>query len=64
VSGWRVWLAFEARPGITLLSTRDTSKLWRALFESCRGHDGKVDVVEFERCLDLMVDYSHAWGAA
>lgn len=60
--GWRAWLAFEARPGITLSSTRETD--FRALIESCRGPDGKVDAVECERWVDLVVDYSHAWASA
>lgn len=62
--GWRVWLAFEARPGITSVSTQDRSRHWRGLAEACRGSDGKLDVVEFDHWLTLLVEHAHLWGEA
>lgn len=64
MSGWRVWFAFEVGPGVTKTSMQDLSNHWRGLLATCRGVDGKVDVPEYERWLDLIVDYAHLWGDA
>jgi len=44
MAGWRVWFAFEARPGITITSTQDRSDHWRGLVKACRGSDGKLSM--------------------
>lgn len=62
--GWRVWFAFESRPGITMTSTQDRSEHWRALAEACRRPDGVIDAVEFNRWLDVLIDYTHLWATA
>jgi hypothetical protein len=64
MTGWRVWQAFEVRPGITLLSEQDRSRHWRALVESCRGSDGRIDASEYERWLDCFLEHAHLWGYA
>jgi hypothetical protein len=63
-TGWRVWLAFEVRPGITAGALRDDRALWRPLAASCRTPDGKLDATEFDRWLDCLTDRPHAWGHA
>jgi len=62
--GWRVWLAFEVRPGITAASTADRSAIWRGLAESCRGVDGKIDSAEFARWLDVLTEHVYLWASA
>jgi len=62
MAGWRVWFAFEARPGITITSTQDRSDHWRGLVKACRGSDGKLDMNEY--WLDLLVEHAHLWGEA
>jgi hypothetical protein len=55
MSDWRVWLAFEVRPGITSTSVQDKSEHWRGLAEARR--------VEFDRwltCLLIMRTVGHA----
>jgi len=61
--GWRVWLAFEVRPGITAAFTADRS-IWRGLVESRRGADGKIDSAEFARWLDVLTDRVYLWASA
>lgn len=51
MSGWRVWRAFESDP------VRDDSSLWRALAESCRKANGRIDGVEFEYWVDILLWY-------
>lgn len=64
MTGWRAWLAFELRPGVTRASVRDLSGHWRGLRKSCRGDDGKFDAAEYTRWLDLIVEHSHLLGDA
>jgi hypothetical protein len=64
MSGWRVWLAFERRPGITIDFGQDRALHWRELAESCRGSDGKIDAVEFDRWMTVMIELGHLWGYA
>jgi hypothetical protein len=64
VSGWRVWLAFEVKPGVTGTSVQDRSEHWRGLAEASRGSDGKIDPVEFDRWLTCLLDHAHLWGRA
>lgn len=64
MNGWRVWLAFEVRPGITITSTHDRSKHWKALAEACRGPSGAIDPIEFDRWLTCFVEYAYLWGEA
>ncbi len=64
MSGWRVWLAFEVRTGITAASLVDRSATWRGLAEACRGADGRIDAAEFERWTDCIVERVHLWGHA
>lgn len=64
MSGWRYWFAFEARPGITKSSQKDLAAHCRALREDCRRQNGKIDVDEYMRWVDLIVDYSNVWGYA
>jgi hypothetical protein len=59
---WRCWLAFEVRPGIT--ATRNLGSHWRALAESCRGADGRIDGSVFEFWMDMILDHSHTSGEA
>ncbi len=61
--GWRVWLAFELRPGITA-SVVDRSAVWRGLADSCRAADGRIDAAEFTRWMDCIVERVHLWGQA
>lgn len=61
---WRVWLAFEMAPGISTCSSRDRSEHYRNLYAACRGSNDKIDLVEFEHWLDVMVQYAHLWGEA
>lgn len=61
---WRVWLAFEVRPGITIQSTQDKSEHWRGLAESCRGPDGKIDADAFDGWLACFIEHAHLWGEA
>lgn len=61
---WRVWLAFEVRPGITVASTADRSEIWRGLAESCRGTDGRIDSSEFARWLDVLTERVNLWASA
>jgi hypothetical protein len=63
-SGWRVWFAFETRPGITNTSAQDRSAHWHVLADSCRGSDGKIDAVEFDRWLTCFIEHAHLWGNA
>jgi hypothetical protein len=62
--GWRVWFAFEAKPGITITSTQDHSEHWRQLAEACRGPDGAINTDEFNRWLDVLIGHAHLWGEA
>lgn len=48
---WRVWQAFDTD------RRYDNRALWRALAEACRTEDGRIDVDEFERWLDVLVWY-------
>jgi hypothetical protein len=64
MSGWRVWLAFEVRPGVTKTSQQDMTDHWRALAESCLNSKGKLDAKEFDRWVELIVEYSHLRGEA
>jgi len=57
---WRVWLAFEVKPGIT----RTHVSHWRALTEACRGADGMVDRAEREYWAAFLIDNVHMWGEA
>lgn len=59
---WRVWLAFETRPGITRDSIN--SGHWKALAGACRLPNGKINLAEFEYWRDCFVDNSHLWGQA
>jgi hypothetical protein len=59
MSGWRVWFAFEARPGVTKTSLQDMTDYWRGLAESCLNHEGKLDAKEFDRWVELIVEHSH-----
>jgi hypothetical protein len=49
-TGWRVWRAFEDEP------ERDDRELWRSLAESCRTPEGRIDGVEFDRWLNLILN--------
>lgn len=51
MSHWRVWRAFERDP------VRDDTRLWRALAISCKDKNGRVDVAEFDRWVDVFVSY-------
>ena len=62
--GWRGWLAFEVKPGITSASTRDRSEHWRGLVEACRGPNGAIDPDEFDRWSTCLVEYAYLWGEA
>jgi hypothetical protein len=62
--GWRVWLAFEAKPGIARAEARDRRGHWRGLNDACTGDDGRVDATEFDRWMTLMVEYVHLWADA
>jgi hypothetical protein len=64
VNGWRVWLAFEVKPGITITSTQDKSDHWRGLAEACRGVDGLIDARDFDRWLTCLIEHAHLWGEA
>lgn len=64
MSGWRCWLAFEVRPGITRRAPQDGVVRSRALFESCRLPDGRIDPTEFARWTDVLVEYGYQWGQA
>jgi hypothetical protein len=64
MSGRRVWLAFESAPGATIGSLRDATGCWVALADACRGRDGKIDVAEFGRWVNCLVEHSHSWGSA
>lgn len=64
MTGWRVWFAFEAKPGITNTSTQDRSVHWRGLAEACRRADGTIDPDEFDRWLTCFVEHAHVWGEA
>ncbi len=64
MAGWRVWLAFEARPGVSRYSGHDMTDHWRGLYDACRRPDGKVDAIEFDRWMTLMIEHGHARGAA
>lgn len=61
---WRVWLAFEVRPGVSAWSLRDDTDLYRALRGACRRPNGKLDVQEYERWLDWFFDNAHLWAAS
>ncbi len=50
---WRVWRAFENDP------QPDRTELWRALAKACRGLDGRINGAEFERWIDVLVEYRH-----
>ena len=64
MNGWRVWFAFEVKPGITITSTQDKSEHWRALAHACRGADGAINAVEFDRWLTCFVEHAHLWDEA
>lgn len=64
MSGWRVWLAFEVKPGITITATQDKSEHWRQLAAACRDPSGKIDAAEFDRWLTCFVEHAHLWGEA
>lgn len=64
MAGWRVWFAFEVKPGVTNTSVQDRSEHWRGLAEACRGPNGKIDPIEYDRWLTCLVEYAHAWGEA
>lgn len=63
-TGWRYWFAFETRPGVMIASGIDLAKHWRALADSCRGTDGKLDKVEYSSLVEFLVEHSHLWGRA
>ncbi len=63
-NGWRVWFAFEARPGVTNTSEQDRSEHWKGLAKACRGSDGKIDAVEFDYWLTCFIEHAHLWGQA
>jgi len=64
MSGWRVWFAFEERPGVMTGSLLDMERHWRALLVACKKPDGKNDSAEFDKWMTIMVEYSHLWGHA
>lgn len=64
MTGWRVWFAFEIRPGVTRAAADDRSATWRGLADSCRDASGKIDAAEFGRWLDCLVEHGHLWGTA
>ena len=64
MTGWRVWFAFEVKPGITNTSTQDRSAHWRGLAEACRRPDGTIDPDEFDHWLTCLVEHMHLWGEA
>jgi len=64
MNGWRVWFAFEVKPGITITSTQDKSEHWRRLADGCRGSNGKIDADEFDRWLNCFIEHAHLWGEA
>lgn len=74
MTGWRVWLAFEVRPGVSRERGR-SPEFWRALAVSCRSDDdpltaalrgssGGIDAAEFERWMSLIVEHGHLWASA
>ena len=63
MSGWRVWFAFEVRPGVTRTSQQDLREHWRGLAAACRQPDGKLDAAEYDRWLECMVEHAHLWGS-
>lgn len=64
MTSWRVWFAFEARPGITIASTHEHPGLWEALVEACRRADGSIDCDEYDCWMACLIKHSHLWGAA
>lgn len=64
MSGWRVWFAFELRPGMTLVSVKNLTHIWQALAESCLDKDGKLRVKEYEHWVTCILDNCHIWGQA
>jgi len=64
LNGWRVWFAFESRPGITITSTQDRSGHWRGLAEACRGSNGKINAVEYDYWMTCFIEHAHLWGQA
>lgn len=64
MNGWRAWLAFEVRPGITILAIQDRSAHWRGLAEACRGPNGQIDPDAFDYWLTCLVEHAHLWGEA
>lgn len=64
MSGWRVWQAFEVRPGVTTASLRDDGDLFRSLSSTCRKADRKIDAADYGMWLDLLIEHSHLWGQA
>lgn len=61
---WRVWFAFEAKPGVPVSNSKNRTHLWGALAESCRGSNGKIDPVEYDCWLQCFIDHEHLWGDA
>jgi hypothetical protein len=57
-----VWFAFEERPGVTRGSAVDRRETFRALAKACREEDGPIDMEEFERWTEVMVEAQ--WGGA
>lgn len=55
---WRVWTAFESRP------LPDRTEHYRGLSKSCRRADGQLDVDEYTRWVDVLVEYGHLSGDA
>ena len=61
---WRVWLAFETRPGITITSMQDKTTLWRSLVEACRDSSGRINRDEYMYWMTFLVEHAHLWGEA
>lgn len=64
MSGWRVWFAFEVKPGVTVTSQQDHSELWGKLAESCRDASGMINAVEYDKWLTCFIEHAHLWGQA
>lgn len=53
---WRVWRAFE--------DAHEKPDYGRALAATCRRADGRLDVGEYERWLDVLTERMYQWATA
>lgn len=59
MSGWRVWFAFESRPGVMVGSGGRSPEYWYALLDVCRKADGSLDHAEYMRWMELVIETGH-----